>query len=58
MPEYRVFQFKSGHLGGPASVIDAPTDQEAVAKAKQMVDSHDLELWEAARLVAKIKSKE
>ncbi len=58
MSEYRVFQFKSGHIGGAASVIDALTDQEAVAKAKRMVGSNDLELWEAARLVAKIKFKE
>lgn len=57
MPEYRVFQIKTGHVDGPSVVIEVPTDQEAIVKATEMVNGADIELWQAGRLVTKIKSK-
>jgi hypothetical protein len=37
--------------------IDATTDQEAIEKAKQFVDGHDIEVWERARFLKRLPRK-
>jgi hypothetical protein len=39
-------------------VVTCPFDEEVIAKAKSMVDGLDLEIWDGARVVAKIASAE
>jgi hypothetical protein len=58
MPEYRAFPIKNFHVAGPAHIIECETDQEAIAKVKQFVDGHDIEIWDAGRLVATLTSKD
>jgi hypothetical protein len=59
MSDYRVYA-----VGLDDHFVDAPiilrrgNDQAAIEEAHAMVDGHDLELWDGARLVATIRSKE
>jgi hypothetical protein len=53
MPEYRAY--KIGHDGrffGAVELVCAD-DAEAMEQAKQLVDGHDIELWQLDRMVAK-----
>ena len=55
MPTYRLYGLDGdGHIS-LADWLEAETDEEAVAKARQLrPDAHDCEVWEQTRLVAKI----
>ena len=58
VPEYRIYQLdESGHIGGPAEVIQAPSDNAATQVVMQMRDGRDLELWQGARLVVSLKRR-
>jgi hypothetical protein len=47
MPEYRLYYLdRSGHVDGPPDGFTCETDEAAIAKAKQLVDGHDVELWQ------------
>jgi hypothetical protein len=57
MQEYRIFI-----LGPDGHIMDryefrAPDDNAAKEHAKQMVDGHDIELWERARKIAELRSE-
>ena len=52
MPAYRIYFIdRTDHISGPPKIIDCANDQEAIQKASQFVDRHDVELWERSRLV-------
>jgi hypothetical protein len=52
MPEYRAYIIDSdGHFQSIVSLI-CPDDETAKDQAKQLVDGHDVELWQYARKVA------
>ena len=52
MPEYRVYIVGSdGHFQRSIPLICAG-DDEAKVKAQQLVDGHDLELWQRDRKIA------
>jgi hypothetical protein len=56
MPDYRVYTMtKDTHVEGPAAVVTCDSDQEAIRQAKQMVDGHDVELWDGGRFVTRIR---
>jgi hypothetical protein len=51
MPEYRAFIVGSdGHFSGFEAIV-CDDDAIAIEKAKRLVDGHDVELWNGARLV-------
>lgn len=53
MCHYRFYIIgKDGHVDGPPASHDEPDDFAAIAKARQLLDGHDIEIWEAQRLVA------
>jgi hypothetical protein len=55
---YRVYRVGSeGRFVGIAIEIDGAEDQEAIRKAKQAADGHDIELWEGSRLVVRLSEK-
>jgi hypothetical protein len=57
MPEYRAYIIDSdGHFQSAVPLI-CPDDETAKDKAKQLVDGHDVELWQYARKVAKFERK-
>jgi hypothetical protein len=55
VPEYRIFHLTFGHIRGPAAIINCGVDQQAIEKAKQMVNGHDIEVWQGVRRVIEIK---
>ena len=48
MPEYRVFTMNGNRIAGPADIIECETDQEAIEKARQMIDKNVGELARCA----------
>jgi hypothetical protein len=40
---------------GPAAIINCGVDQQAIEKAKQMANGHDIEVWQGVRRVIEIK---
>jgi hypothetical protein len=54
--EYRAFILgQDGHIF-KAEGFEASDDEEALRKAKCIVDGHDVEVWQLARKVAAIKA--
>ena len=52
MPEYRVYIIGAdGHFTSAVPLI-CPDDEAAKEQAAQLVDGHDVELWERARKIA------
>ena len=53
MPEYRFYTIaKGGHIAAPPATYDLPNDKAANDKAKQLIDGHDIEIWQGTRIVA------
>jgi hypothetical protein len=57
MPDYRIYLFKDGRLTAPAKVIACQSDKAAIEHAKKLVDGHDIEVWQGARPVTRLKSQ-
>jgi hypothetical protein len=54
MAEYRAYTVGiDGHFVGYQPLVCAD-DAEAITKAKRLVDGHDIELWNGARLVIRL----
>ena len=60
MPGYRFYAIspKDGHISVPPTDFDLPNDDAANEKAKQLLDGHDIEIWQGARIVASFNSKD
>jgi hypothetical protein len=57
MPDYRVYIVGSdGHFSDVVP-LECADDGEAVEQAKQLVDGHDVELWQRDRKVATFERK-
>jgi hypothetical protein len=48
---------KADHITRPPSIIDCNNDHDALERVKQLIDGYDIELWDGARFVARIKSE-
>jgi hypothetical protein len=58
VPAYRVYEVdRDGHVDRPPEVIVYPDDESAIEHARRLVDGHDVEVWQEARLVIRIKRK-
>ena len=58
MAEYRIYtEGSDGHFVDVQPLI-CGDDEEAVEKAKQILDGHDLQIWSGARYVRKLHSKD
>jgi hypothetical protein len=58
VPEYRAYIVGvDGHFIGFEPLI-CRNDGEAVAKAKRLLDGHDIEIWSGERLVIRLKSRD
>jgi hypothetical protein len=54
--EYRIYTVGiDGHFIGFEPFVG--DDDEAIAKAKRLVDGHDVELWRGERLVVRLDRK-
>jgi hypothetical protein len=56
MPFYRVYRIEGGHIRSAPETFDSESDHAAITKAQQLVDGHDIELWQGARFVTGFKS--
>jgi len=57
MPEYRVYIVDSdGHFHSSVP-IECADDTEAMKQAEQLVDGHDVELWQRDRKIARFDQK-
>ena len=54
MAEYRYYRVdKDGHVQGPSKVFEQENDAAAMARAKELVDGYDIEVWQLKRLIGK-----
>ena len=59
MPNYRVYTIiKSDKVAGRADVVTCATDAEALVKARQFLQSNDLEMWQGARMVSRLNAQD
>jgi hypothetical protein len=58
MADYRAYLIKNNRVDIAATIIKVDTDTEAIEQAKQLVDGHDIELWQGPRFVIGFKSKD
>jgi hypothetical protein len=57
MQEYRAYALGSdGHFIGFEPIVCA-NDDEATEQAKRLLDGHDIELWNGARMVIRLNAK-
>ncbi len=57
MTDYRVYVIgNDGHIAN-AILLDCVNDNAAIESANQLVNGHDLELWQRDRLIAKFDRK-
>jgi hypothetical protein len=53
VPEYRFYTIKrDGHIAAPPAEFDLPNDDAALKEAKQLLNGHDIEIWQGGRVVA------
>ena len=58
-PAYRLFPLDAaGRVGGFPEVIDAPSDEQAIAAATTLARDRSVELWMGVRRVAVLNGKE
>lgn len=57
MPDYRAYLVGSDGHFYKSVVLDEPDDAAAIAAAKQLVDGHDVELWQRDRKIAEFAQK-
>jgi hypothetical protein len=57
MAEYRAYIIGADGRFQKAIDLESPDDETALQKAKQLVDGHDVELWQLGRKVATFKRK-
>jgi hypothetical protein len=59
MLEYRFYTIrKNGHIVSPPSDHNLPDDSTAVTEAKKLLNGHDIEIWQGARVVAYVERDE
>jgi hypothetical protein len=59
VPVYRLYFIdRTNHISRPPEMVECADDQEAIQKAKQFVDGHDVELWDGPRLVVRLPFNE
>ena len=57
MPDYRIYKLNAlGHVTGHARALICEKDADVVRKVESLIDGHDVEILEGARLVGRLKS--
>jgi hypothetical protein len=55
MPAYRLFRLRDpDRIAGSSAILQCESDAEVIAKAKAMLDGFDIEIWDDARMVARL----
>jgi len=54
--DYRIQILTFGNkIAGPAIEVDCQSDEEAVAKARTLLNGQDIEIWSGARIVTRLR---
>jgi hypothetical protein len=57
VPDYRIHKLDAqGHVTGPALVLICNQDADVIRKVESLVDGHDVEIMEGARVVTRLRS--
>jgi len=56
MGAYKVYQTSGGRIHSAPRIIEADSDEAAIAEARQLVDGCDVELWNGKRLVTTLQA--
>jgi hypothetical protein len=57
MPEYRIYIIGSDRHFHSAVPLECDNDSEARRRAEELVDGHDIELWQRDRKIATFERK-
>lgn len=58
MPDYRVYPIdEKGHIVGSPKILTCDEEEEAVRKAKSLVNGHDIEVWQGNRYLGRLPSE-
>jgi hypothetical protein len=57
MPDYRAYLIGSDGHFWKSIALDVPDEAAAIAAAKQLVDGHDVELWQRDRKIGKFEKE-
>jgi hypothetical protein len=57
MPAFRIYTLGLGGQSIDAKDIECADEQEAIQKAQQAVDGHNIELWERGRFITRLAAK-
>jgi hypothetical protein len=57
MPDYRAYLIGSDGHCWKSIALDVPDEAAAIAAAKQLVDGHDVELWQRDRKIGKFEKE-
>jgi hypothetical protein len=56
---YRIYRLdEQGRVTAPPVELYCSNDEEAIERAKQLLDEVDLEIWNLARFVRRLKHRE
>jgi hypothetical protein len=57
MLDYRIYKLDAkGRVTGPALVLFCEQDEEVIRKVESLVDGHDVEILQGARVVTRLQS--
>jgi hypothetical protein len=57
MPTYRAYLIDKEDRVESFKPVEADSDEEALAVAKQLVDGHDIEVWLLDRMVGRLSKR-
>jgi hypothetical protein len=56
MPDYRIFKLNAqGHVTGPALILTCEQDTDVIRKVESLVDGHEIEIWQGARIITRLR---
>ena len=57
MPDYRIYTLsEDGHIKGAPTLVIFESDQEAIETVRRMLDGNDIDVWQGARRITRLKS--
>jgi hypothetical protein len=57
MPTYRAYLIDKDNRVDSYKPLDAESDEEALERARRLVDGHDVEVWSLDRMVGRLSTR-
>jgi hypothetical protein len=58
VPTYRLFYMRDvRQILGPPTDMECAGDDDAISSARELLDGHDVEIWQRERFITRLKSK-